>query len=54
MTAFYELCSKAFIQQPIKYMVTPSKSNSCVVEVVGSGKPPPMLPYSQLDDLLSL
>ena len=45
-----KLFSKAFSQQPIKYMVTPSHYNSSVVEVVGSGQPPPLLPSSQLYD----
>ena len=45
-----ELYSKAFIQQPIKYMVAPSDYNTAVVEFDGSGQPPLFLPSSQLDD----
>ena len=44
-----KLCSKAFIQQPMKYMVAPSDSNAFVVEFVGNGQTPPLLP-SHLDD----
>ena len=42
-----KLCSKAFIQQSIKYMVAPRKSNASVVEFYGSGQLPPLLPQSQ-------
>ena len=45
-----KLCAKAFSQQPIKYIVEPIDSYASVVEVVGSGKPPALLPSSQLDD----
>ena len=49
-----KLCSKGFSQQPIKSMVAPGDSNAVFFEFVGSGKPPPLLPSSQLDDLSSL
>ena len=39
-----KLCSKDFSQQPIKSMVAPRKTNASVVEFVGSGKPPSLLP----------
>ena len=42
-----KFCSKAFRQQPIKYMVAPRKYNASVVEFDGSGQPPPMMPSSQ-------
>ena len=42
-----KLCSKAFIQQSIKYMVAPRKSNASVVEFYGSGQPPPLLTLSK-------
>ena len=41
------LCSKAFSQQPTKYMVAPRKTDYSVVEFDGSGKRPPILPSSQ-------
>ena len=43
------LCSKAFSQQPMKYMVAPNKTNASVVEYYGSGEPPLLLPSSQDD-----
>ena len=46
-----KLCSKAFSQKPIKYMVAPRNYNASVVEFVGNGQPPPLLTSSQLDDL---
>ena len=42
-----KFCPKDFSQQPIKYMVVPSKYNDSVVEFDGSGQPPPLLPSSQ-------
>ena len=44
-----KLCSKAFIQQTIKYIVAPIYSNAAVFEFDGSGQPPPLLPSPQLD-----
>ena len=35
-----ELCSKTFIQQPMKYMVTPSETNDYVIEFDGIEKNP--------------
>ena len=49
-----KLCSKDFIQPPIKSIVVLNDSNADIVEVVGSGQPPPLLPSSQLDDWFSL
>ena len=43
------LCSKAFIQEPMKSMVEPSKNNASVVEFYGSRQPPPLLSSSQDD-----
>ena len=39
-----ELCSKTFIQQPMKSMVAPNEYNASVVEFDGSGQPTPMMP----------
>ena len=50
MTAFKKLCSNAFNQEPIKYMVALSDSYASVVEVIGSGQPQPLLPSSKLDN----
>ena len=44
-----KLCSKAFSQQPINSMVAPRDYDASVVEFVGSGQPPPLMPSSQLD-----
>ena len=46
---YFKLCSKDFSQQPMKYMVAPSKTNYSVVEFDGSGQPPPLLPLSCSD-----
>ena len=42
-----KLCSYAFSQQSIKYMVAPIKSNASIVEFDGSGQHQPLLPSSQ-------
>ena len=49
MHKYNKLYYKAFSQQPIKYMVAPINYNADVVEFVGSGQQPPLMPSSQLD-----
>ena len=44
-----KLCSKDFIQQPMKSMVPPNKTNGSVVEFDGSGQLQSLLPSPQDD-----
>ena len=49
-----QICSNDFLQQSIKDMVALSYSNASFIEVIGSGKPPPLLPSSKLDNWCSI